>query len=167
MVAAVDLPTLADLGVVASVQPAFDALWGRPGELYEQRLGRTRAGAMNPFGSLHRAGVRLAFGTDAPVTPLAGWAMVRDARWHCRPGERLSTGTAFSAATSGGYQAAGVDGAGVLAAGAPASLAIWDLADAQVDGSGLPLLAPGDPLPVCEATMANGRFAYLSPELAR
>ena len=39
MVAAADLSTLAELGVVASVQPAFDALWGRPGELYEQRLG--------------------------------------------------------------------------------------------------------------------------------
>ena len=44
MVAAADLSTLAELGVVASVQPAFDALWGRPGELYEQRLGVSRAG---------------------------------------------------------------------------------------------------------------------------
>ena len=34
---------------------------------------------MNPVRQLHRAGVALAFGTDAPVTPLAGWAMVRDA----------------------------------------------------------------------------------------
>ena len=31
MVAAADIPTLADLGVVASVQPAFDAWWGGPG----------------------------------------------------------------------------------------------------------------------------------------
>ena len=121
MVAAADLSTLAELGVVASVSTAFDALWGRPGELYEQRLGRARAGTMNPFGSMHRAGVVLAFGTDAPVTPLAGWAMVRDARWHCRPEERLSTEIAFAAATVGGHRAAGIDGAGVLAVGAPAA----------------------------------------------
>ena len=40
---------------------------------------------MNRLRSMHRAGVLLAFGTDAPVTPLAGWAMVRDAVRHCRP----------------------------------------------------------------------------------
>ena len=49
LVAARDLPTLADLGVAASVQPAFDAAWGSPGELYEHRLGAERARTMNPF----------------------------------------------------------------------------------------------------------------------
>ena len=39
------IETMADLGVVASVQPAFDAAWGAPGELYDQRLGWERAGA--------------------------------------------------------------------------------------------------------------------------
>ena len=160
MVAADDLATLAELGVVASVQPAFDALWGRPGELYEQRLGAARASTMNPFGSMHRAGVVLAFGTDAPVTPLAGWAMVRDARWHCRPEERLSTEIAFAAATSGGHRAAGIDGAGLLAPGARADLAIWDLADGPADPGALPELPPGDPLPTCVGTVANGRFVY-------
>ena len=43
MVSDGDIETLAELGVVASVQPAFDAAWGRPGELYEQRLGPDRA----------------------------------------------------------------------------------------------------------------------------
>ena len=165
MVAAADLSTLAELGVVASVQPAFDALWGRPGELYEQRLGRVRAGAMNGFGSMHRAGVVLAFGTDAPVTPLTGWGMVRDAHRHCRPEEQLSTEVAFAAATVGGHQAAGVDGAGILATGARASLAIWDLVGGPMDPSGLPALEAGDPLPTCVGTVANGKFAYLSPEL--
>ena len=87
MVSDADMATLAELGVVASMQPAFDAAWGRPGELYEQRLGRSRAVAMNRFRSLERAGVRLAFGTDAPVTPLAGWATVRSAVRHWRPSE--------------------------------------------------------------------------------
>ena len=30
---------LARLGVVASVQPAFDALWGGPDGMYAERLG--------------------------------------------------------------------------------------------------------------------------------
>jgi predicted amidohydrolase YtcJ len=166
MVAAGDLATLAELGVVASVQPAFDALWGGSGELYEQRLGAVRASTMNPFRSVHRAGVVLAFGTDAPVTPLAGWAMVRDARRHSRPEEQLSTEDAFAAATEGGHRAAGLDGAGVLAAGVRATLAIWDLADGPADRNVLPALQVGDPLPTCAGTLANGRFVYRSEALA-
>ena len=160
MVAAADLSTLADLGVVASVQPAFDALWGRPGELYEQRLGMARARTMNPFASMQRAGVALAFGTDAPVTPLAGWALVRDACRHSRPEERLSIELAFAAATSGGHRAAGIQGAGVLATGALASLAIWDLGVGPTVPSGLPALEAGDALPRCVGTLANGRFSH-------
>ena len=43
-----DIASLADLSVTASVQPAFDAAWGTPGELYEQRLGPERSRLMNP-----------------------------------------------------------------------------------------------------------------------
>ena len=82
-----------------------------------------------------------------------------------RPEERLSTEAAFAAATGGGHRAAGVDGAGVLATGAPASLAIWDLVGGPTGPSGLPALEAGDPLPTCVGTIANGKFAYLSPEL--
>ncbi len=160
MVAAEDLATLADLQVVASVQPAFDATWGRPGELYEQRLGR-RAAAMNPFGDLHRAGVTLALGTDAPVTPLAGWATVRAAVQHVRPDQRLPVALAFEAATRGGHRAARDDTAGVLTVGQPADVAIWDVAPELLDpGSELPRLAPDDPLPGCVATLAGGRVVH-------
>ena len=49
MISEADIATLAELGVVSSVQPAFDAAWGKPGELYEQRLGQRRAREMNPL----------------------------------------------------------------------------------------------------------------------
>ena len=117
MVSAGDLETLAALGVVASVQPAFDAAWGRSGELYEQRLGPDRAAAMNPFGTLRRRGVPLAFGTDAPVTPLAGWGMVRDAVHHSRAPERMALADAFDAATRGAHWAAFADRAGLIEVG--------------------------------------------------
>jgi len=154
------LATLAGLGVVASVQPGFDAAWGGAGELYAVRLGH-RATTMNPFGDLHRAGVTLAFGTDAPVTPLAGWASVRAAVQHHRPDQRLDLTVAFRAATRGGHQAAGTEGAGSLAVGAPAELAVWDVDPGLLEPvSGLPRLEPGDPLPSCLLTLRGRRVLH-------
>ena len=162
MISDSDIVTLAQLGVVASVQPAFDAAWGRPGELYEQRLGPERAGGMNRFGTMAGCAVPLAFGTDAPVTPLAGWATVRAAARHWRSEERLSAADAFDAATRGANWAAFIDNAGTLAVGALANLAVWDLtAGALEEPGGLPGL-DDVPLPTCAATISAGRFIYQS-----
>ena len=160
MVAAVDLPVLARLGVTASVQPGFDAAWGGAGELYATRLG-ARAATMNPFASMLRAGVPVAFGTDAPVTPLTGWAMVRDAVHHSRPDERMDVAAAFACATVGGHVAAGDDGEGVLAPGRPATFAVWDVErDRLGPATGLPRLASDESLPSCAATVVDGTAAY-------
>ena len=62
---------IADLGVVASVQPNFHK-WGREGGLYDARLGDRRTDA-NRFGAYGAAGVPLAFGSDCmPIDPLFG-----------------------------------------------------------------------------------------------
>ena len=58
------------LGLAISVQPAFDAEWGHPGAMYEQRLGEERARAMNPFRTLMARGIVVGAGSDAPVTAL-------------------------------------------------------------------------------------------------
>jgi predicted amidohydrolase YtcJ len=162
MISEADIATLAELGVVASVQPAFDAAWGKPGELYEQRLGPHRAKGMNRFATLATFGVPLAFGTDAPVTPLAGWATVRAAVQHCQPSERLSVTTAFDAATRGAHWAAFADNAGTIAVGALANLAIWDIEDRDAqEPAQLPRLDDG-PFPTCAATISAGQFVYQS-----
>ena len=162
MISDADMTTLAELGVVASMQPAFDAAWGRPGELYEQRLGPSRAHQMNRFRSLARAGVRLAFGTDAPVTPQAGWATVRAAVQHWQPHERLSVASAFEAATRGANWAAFADHAGTIRVGALASLAVWDIDHIEMDGrTTLPLL-DDEEVPACAATISAGRLIYRS-----
>ncbi len=167
MINADDLDTLAELGVVASVQPSFDAAWGSTGELYATRLGSDRASTMNPFGSLQRHGVPLAFGTDAPVTPLTGWGMVRDAVRHSRPDQRMTPTAAFDAATRGAHWAARRDRSGRLAPGWSADLAIWDVEAGLLDRStGLPVLSAGDPLPTCAATIAGGRVVHRSPHFA-
>jgi Predicted metal-dependent hydrolase with the TIM-barrel fold len=166
MISEADIATLAELGVVSSVQPAFDAAWGKPGELYEQRLGQRRAHEMNPFGSLSRAGVPLAFGTDAPVTPLAGWATVRAAVQHSQPAERLTVASAFDAATRGAHWAGFADNAGVIRAGFAASMAIWDIGDADLRGPApLPQL-DDDALPTCIATISSGQIVYRSESFA-
>jgi hypothetical protein len=169
MVATDDLALLAELGVVASMQPAFDAAWGGPGELYEHRLGPDRGHRMNPLGSLQRNGVPLAFGSDSPVTPLAGWETVRAAMQHHQPGERMDVGTAFDAATAGGHRAARDDAAGTLTVGARASLAVWEepgLTRANTwSGGELPQLTPGSPLPECVLTLASGQLVHDSGSL--
>lgn len=160
MISPSDIATLAELGVTASMQPAFDAAWGSAGELYETRLGPARSQQMNPLGSLSRAGVPLAFGTDAPVTPLAGWATVAHAVRHSRVGERLDVAVAFAAATVGGHWAARDDDSGVIRTGARADLAVWDVEPSQLDDVGLPRLAQDQPLPRCWLTMAGGRVVF-------
>ena len=62
--------------------------------------------AMNPFAALAAAGVALALGSDAPVTPLDPWGTVRAAVRHRTPGSGLSARAAFSAHTRGGWRAA-------------------------------------------------------------
>lgn len=114
---------LARLGVVASVQPVFDAWWGGPDGLYETRLGG-RAKGMNPFATMRRAGMTVAFGSDSPVTPMAPWDAVRAAEHHHDPSEQIDAGAALEAHTVAGWEAAGVT-AGTLASDASAYVAVW------------------------------------------
>ena len=117
---------LADLGVSASVQPAFDACWGGDSGMYAERLGQERVRGMNPFRTMLDAGVRLALGSDSPVTPFAPWEAIRACAAHHDRDQRTSVEEAFRAHTVGGYEAAGMDGHGVLRVGGAATFAVWD-----------------------------------------
>ena len=108
---------LAALGVVASVQPLFDAAWGGPTGMYAARLGERRARGMNPLAALHAAGVELAFGSDTPVTPVDPWATIRAATAHRTPGSSVGEAVALAAHTGGRP---------VPVAGGPATYALWD-----------------------------------------
>ena len=169
------IAAMAELGLVASVQPAFDARWGGPDGMYVERLGAERAGRMNPFSALAAAGVALALGSDAPVTPLDPWGTLRAAVHHRTPGSGLSARAAFAAHTRGGWRAAGIDGCGELVPGAPATFAVWEVTgelvvqapDERVAGwstdpragvAGLPDLAGSEPL--CRTTIVRGVTAF-------
>ncbi|WP_240138618.1 amidohydrolase [Streptomyces sp. MUM 178J] len=169
----------AELGLTASVQPAFDAAWGGDSGMYVQRLGVERARTLNPYAALLRAGVPLAFGSDSPVTPLDPWGTVRAAAFHRTPEHRISVRAAFTAHTRGGWRAVGRDDAGVLVPGAPADYAVWRTAELVVQAPddrvarwstdprsgtpGLPDLSPGADLPVCLRTVVFGQTVFDRP----
>ncbi|MCX5244537.1 amidohydrolase [Streptomyces sp. NBC_00201] len=173
------IAAFAELGLTASVQPAFDALWGGEDGMYAQRLGADRARTLNPFAALLRAGVPLAFGSDSPVTPLDPWGTVRAAAFHRTPEHRVSVRAAFTAHTRGGWRAIGRDDAGVLVPGAPADYAVWRTDELVVQAPddrvarwstdprsgtpGLPDLTPGRDLPVCLRTVVGGRTVFVGP----
>ncbi len=164
------MQTMAELGVVASVQPAFDAAWGGTDALYASRLGSARASRMNAFAGFRRVGVTLAFGSDTPVTPFNPWGGVRAAVHHRTPGQQIGTAAAFDAHTRGGHRAARNDWGGVLAPGREATLAIWDVpvgADVRPASTpalpalpALPDLRPGRPLPQCRRTVVRGTTVF-------
>lgn len=115
---------LAELGITASVQPAFDAAWGGSVGMYVERLGAERAATLNPFATLQNAGVRLVLGSDSPVTPIDPWAGVRAAVEHRTAAHGLAWATAYDAHTRTGWEVVGQPG-GVIRVGAPAHLAMF------------------------------------------
>ncbi|MDX1887532.1 amidohydrolase [Mycolicibacterium sp. 120270] len=169
---------LGQWGVIASVQPNFDALWGGDDGMYAQRLGPDRGRGLNPFALLASQGVPLAFGSDSPVTSMNPWETVRAAARHSNPASAVSMRAAFSAATRGAWRAAGVrDGVtGTLVPGAPASYAVWETEGLEVSAPdnavqrwstdprsrvpALPRLGAEDPLPRCRQTVHRGAVIH-------
>lgn len=172
---------LAHYSVTVSAQPSFDAAWGGPGGLYEQRLGE-RSRSMNPFAAFYSAGVPVCFGSDSPVTPLRPWSSVRACVEHHNEDQRISARAAFLGHTRAGWRAARHANpmAGQLVPGAPASFAVWEVeelmvqvADGRVQSWStdprartplLPALDTGSD-PVCLQTVKDGAELFVSPAL--
>jgi predicted amidohydrolase YtcJ len=131
-----DVPRFAQLGVTASVQPAMTI----SDEATAERLWGDRIERSYAYATLHRAGARLAGGSDAPVEDLDPLAGIRAAvlrEW--RPEEALDLDTALHAWTT--VPAWLESRTAHLAPGATADLVILDrdpyddLAGAQVIGT--------------------------------
>lgn len=167
---------LGSWGVIASMQPNFDALWGGETGMYAQRLGVERGSRLNRFALLASQGVPLAFGSDTPVTDMNPWATVRAATTHRTPGSAISARAAFAAATRGAWRAGGVrDGLmGTLVPGAPATYAVWEADGFDVSApadavqrwstdprSRVPVLPRlDDGMPTCRQTVHRGSVIY-------
>lgn len=146
------LTDIATLGLVASVQPAFEATWGGPGGMYETRLGSERARTMNPYRALADLGIPLAFGSDSNATPMDPWGGVYAAEHRRAPEHALSRLEAVSASCLGGRHAARQDRfSGVVRAGMRADLAAWE---------GDPFRADDPRGTPCVLTVTRGRRAH-------
>lgn len=152
----VELPTreqvrrMARLGVVASVQPAFDAVWGGDDRLYAQRFGVAAARTSNPFSWFAEEGVVMAFGSDSTVTPLDPIGALRAATGH-RGGCGIGELDALAAATVHGHVVGRRRSVGRCRKGWRADLAVW---------SADPFSAlRGDDVR-CLATAVRGGIAY-------
>ncbi|MDR6685061.1 putative amidohydrolase YtcJ [Arthrobacter sp. 1088] len=171
---------LAKYSVTVSMQPAFDAMWGGSGGLYEQRLGG-RSKAMNTLAAFYASGVPITFGSDSPVTPLSPWSSIRACLEHSNLDQRISARAAFLGHTRAGWRATKHRNPlmGQLVPGAPASFAVWEVeelmvqvADSRVQSWStdprartplLPALDTGSD-PVCLQTVREGQelFAHES-----
>jgi predicted amidohydrolase YtcJ len=133
-----DVPRFAELGVAANAQPLWACHEPQMDELTIPFLGDERSTWQYPFGGLVRAGARLVMGSDWPVTspdPIAAihTAVTRtdhdDPHDPFLPEQAIDLTTAFAAYTSGSAWVNGrdrLDGAGVLAPGHVADLAVLD-----------------------------------------
>jgi hypothetical protein len=156
-----DVPRLARLGVIASMQPLHatqdmllaDALWGK------------RCTGAYAWRSLLNSGAVLAFGSDAPVEDLSVLAGIHAAVTRRRPDgspgpegwipqERLSAAQALWAYTVGAAYASGEETI-------KGSLAPGKLADVAVLSRDILAIPPEDILDTeVVATLLDGRFVY-------
>lgn len=170
------LAVAGNFGIFLGMQPLFDALWGGPNGMYEQRLGRDRAATMNRWGSALSGGVPVTFSSDAPVTPSDPWRIVHAAMMHNNPQEMISARAAFAAMTRASWRVVGRNDSGQIAVGAPAHLAMWETEALEVQAPdsrierwstdprsaspALPALADDLPRPECVMTWRDGHLIF-------
>ena len=95
-----DFARAAELGVVLSMQPAFEWFWGGENKMYASRLGARRH-LTNRLRTPLRQGLTLAGGSDSPITPLDPRLGIAAALNHPSAGERLSFPEAMALFTTG------------------------------------------------------------------
>ena len=132
-----DIPRFGRQGVIASMQPYHADPAPNLLEIWVQQIGADRASRGWAWGSIRRAGGRLAFGSDWPVVsldPRLGLNMAvnrttaaGEPRGGWLPNERLAVADALAGYTAGSaYAEFAESDKGSLGAGLLADLTIWD-----------------------------------------
>jgi predicted amidohydrolase YtcJ len=112
------------LGLVLGVQPAFETEWGGRDRMYSKRLGE-RWRSTNPYRRLLDSGVRLAGGSDAPITPIDPVAGIRAAIERPNPGQTVTGEEALAMFTSvAAFALNGEHACGDIEVGKDADLAV-------------------------------------------
>jgi hypothetical protein len=126
MAASRDVERAAALGLAISIQPAFDAIWGDRGEMYEARVGRERAWTMNPFRLLVERGLEVGAGSDSPVTPLDPMYGIWAVEHHHDATQRMSREQAVRLFTQGSARLGHFEKKGMLEPGTAADFAAYE-----------------------------------------
>ncbi len=123
-----EVASLAALGMPVCLRPAGIA--AAPADTSGGGGTEGSPGYAEAVRALVTAGVPVMLGTGSPDGPLDMWAALRTVTGAVPAGAGapgMSPRAAITAATRAGWRAAGHPDAGVLAVGAPAHLAIWDI----------------------------------------
>jgi len=114
-----------DMGVIFSMQPAFDYYSGGPEGRYAKRVGPERARLTNPFQEILHAGGMIVGGSDAPVNPIDPIFGIHCMVNHHYPEQRTSSLEALKAFTfNPAYSVFEDDRKGTIDIGKQADLAI-------------------------------------------
>lgn len=160
-----DIGTMAALGVTANLQALWACNSDQMTELNLPLVGETRFAQQYPFGSMARAGVPLAMGSDWPVSTPDPWQAIHVAVNRTEPGETryppLGSGEelplvrALSAYTAGSARVTHHDDAGRIRVGLRADLAVADKD---------PFAVPADELATVRnaVTVSAGRVVFTS-----
>jgi len=146
------LRRIRELGIVASMQPNFVGVWGRPGGMYETRLGKERLQRCNMYRWMLDNGIPICFGSDGmPFNPMLGvWSAVT----HPIEAQRLTAAEALQCYTLGSaYASFDEEIKGTLEVGKLADMAIL---------SANPLTVPEEDIKdiQVEMTIFNGEIVY-------
>ena len=154
----------ARLGVVASVQPMFDGLWGGPDGHVRRAAGRA-LGGHEPLRSARPGPGSCSPSARTRRSPSPEpWRAIQAAVHHHNPAFRMSPSVAFAAHTTGGWHAAGLDGGTLTVGGAGDVRRVGPPRGRRPRGpSGLPVLDPGADLPTCTRTVVDGRTVHTDP----
>ncbi len=127
----------AELGVIASMQPAFEWYWGGPAGMYAARLGE-RWRNTNRFRSMLDAGVVIAGGSDANVTPPDPLLGMHAAVNHANHHERIDPARALRMMTlDSAYAAFTEKRQGSITPGKEASFVVLEEDPMTIDSSRL------------------------------
>jgi predicted amidohydrolase YtcJ len=157
-----DIPAMAELGVTANIQALWACASDQMVDLNRSIVGPKRFSEQYPFASMAAAGVRLAMGSDWPVSTPDPWQAIAVAVTRVEPGsaadplgtgEELGLRQALAAYTSGSARVAHHDDAGTLRAGGAADLAMSDVDPFSLSADALHTVRTS-------VTIASGRVVF-------
>jgi len=151
MITREQIEKMRNLGIIASMQPNFIGEWGKPGGMYEDRLGTARMETMDPFRWFLEEGVPLAFGSDSmPFDPFYGIHSAVNAPFES---QKLSPGEAIRAYTvSAAFAGFSEEEAGSITEGKLADLVLLD-GNPFEEPDGIREMSP-------QLTIFNGEVVY-------